>query len=337
LSIVSGGSITGFSSSKYVIIASGGNLKRFNVVSATDFPVGDATNYTPVTLTNPGTADNFTVSVSTTAAPSCVTTTPFSATTAVTGTWNISEDVAGGSNCTIAIDYGTVATGASFNASSAQIVHCTGTTADYFNGTASGTLVTGSGFTNFSPFGISSDAALPIELASFKGQAEKSDILLSFSTASEHNNAHFLIEHSTDGSRFTQIGKVTGAGNSTEERRYTFTDEQPAKGINFYRLKQVDFDGNFSYSPVVSVVFGKATGIRIAPMPVSDNLNVTFEESLKNDGIWQVYDMSGRLLQSGTAEAESAGFNIDVATLTTGTYLLRIVSGQDVMTRQFQK
>ncbi len=182
-------------------------------------------------------------------------------------------------------------------------------------------------------------AQLPIELSAFKASLTDNNrsTLLSFSTATELRNAYFLIERSADGLRFEPIGQVTGAGTSTVQHDYTYTDEHPLKGLNFYRLKQVDVDGQFSYSPVVSVTFGQTGGLRLSPQPVADQLQVSLEQATALDGQWQVYDFAGCLLQSGTLEAESTEFRVPTATLTQGAYVLRLVSGQSVMTRQFQK
>jgi len=160
---------------------------------------------------------------------------------------------------------------------------------------------------------------------------------ISFSTSLERSNAHFLIQRSPDATRFTEIGRVTGAGDSDVPQHYTFTDEHPAQGLNFYRLQQVDFNGEFSYSPVVSVLFGKAGDIRLSPMPVNERLQVSLDTPLADEARWELFDMAGRLLRSGTLEAETAGFDLDVASLTEGSYVLRLVSGQQVMTKQFQK
>jgi len=185
--------------------------------------------------------------------------------------------------------------------------------------------------------GATNQGALPIELLSLTANVKGNCALLSFSTATETNNAYFSIERSQDGNRFETIGKVTGAGTTTEKQNYTFTDERPLKGTNFYRLKQVDFDGQFSYSPVVSVNIGKVGGVRLSPQPVLDRLNVALEQPAVEAAIWQVYDFAGRLLQSGTVQEESTNFEISTTTLTEGTYVLRLVSGQQIVTQQFQK
>ncbi len=185
---------------------------------------------------------------------------------------------------------------------------------------------------------LNGTTVLPIELTNFAAKVvDSKETALSFSTATEQNNAYFSIERSQDGTRFETIGKVTGAGTSTVKQNYAFTDERPLKGINFYRLKQVDLDGQFSYSPVVSVNIGKVGGVRLSPQPVSDRLSVALEQPAVEAATWQVYDFAGRLLQSGALEAESTNFEISTAILTEGTYVLRLVNGQQIITQQFQK
>ncbi len=204
-----------------------------------------------------------------------------------------------------------------------------------FTGVGGNTNGQGIGIDNFS---LTPTAVLPIELTNFMAKAiEDKKALLSFTTATETNNAFFSIERSQDGTRFEAIGKVTGAGTSTVKQDYTFTDERPLKGTNFYRLKQVDFDGQFSYSPVVSVNIGKVGGIKLSPQPVLDRLTVALEQPTVEAATWQVYDFAGRLLQSGAVEAESTNFEISTVTLTEGSYVLRLVNGQQIITQQFQK
>jgi hypothetical protein len=99
----------------------------------------------------------------------------------------------------------------------------------------------------------------------------------------------------------------------------------------------VDFDGQFSYSPVVNVVFDNKAGIRLAPTPVQDQLRVELDEMFQEDAQWQLYDFAGRLVQTGVLSAENTVFNVEVGSLTPGNYVIRVVSGQTTLTKQFQK
>lgn len=127
-------------------------------------------------------------------------------------------------------------------------------------------------------FIVNGAVALPIDLLSFEVEKQANSTRLTFTTALEQNNSHFQIERSPNGAQFEEIGRIPGAGNSSTILEYTFTDEKPLQGVNYYRLKQVDFDGQFSYSPVVTVQFGETTArLRVAPSPASDEVTVRFE------------------------------------------------------------
>ena len=190
-------------------------------------------------------------------------------------------------------------------------------------------------------FVLNGIVVLPISLKSFTATPlDRSAALLSFATALEQNNDYFSIERSTDGLRFSEIGRVQGAGNSLQTREYSYTDNTPLRGINYYRLKQVDYDGKYTFSPVVSLNFDgtdRGNGVRLSPQPVKDQLSVTLEQAFQQDARWELYDLSGRLLQAGTLAAEANSFSIQAATLTDGAYVLRITGDQQVITRKFEK
>lgn len=186
-------------------------------------------------------------------------------------------------------------------------------------------------------FAVGENSALPIVIKSFVALALPTSTRLSFSTATELNNSHFVIERSADARTFSEIGRVQGAGTTRVPQSYTFTDEKPLSGLNYYRLRQVDFDGAESLSGVVSVVFGKAGSITIAPSPATDRVRIQLDEALTNDGLWQVFDNMGRQVLSGGWEAESADFELDVNTLPEGMYTFRLAVGTQVQVKQFRK
>ncbi len=159
-----------------------------------------------------------------------------------------------------------------------------------------------------------------------------------WNTASERNNSHFSIERSADGRNFTEIGKINGAGESSSSKTYTFNDPKPLKGINYYRLKQVDFDGKFEYSKVVSVVFGKTGGVRVFPtVDVADVLRIQFDEPTEDATNWQVIDAAGRVVATGAFEAELAEYDVPVGQLPAGAYFLRLSTGRTAVTEAFRK
>lgn len=183
------------------------------------------------------------------------------------------------------------------------------------------------------------NGVLPITLSNFKiSKKERPYRLdLDWNTASEHNNAYFSIERSADGKTFVEIAQVRGAGNSFEPKNYAYADEQPLKGLNYYRLRQVDFDGSGTYSRVVSATFGKTGDFLIAPSPATNKVQLLFEEPVENGAVYEVFDQLGRLVLNGIFAGENAAQEIDLALIPKGTHVLRVVSGRSVLTKQFQK
>ena len=179
-----------------------------------------------------------------------------------------------------------------------------------------------------------SAVTLPIELVKFSVSTQPTrQVLLSWQTATERDNALFAIERSTDGTRFTEIGRIAGAGNSVEIQDYQFTDPAPAKGTNYYRLRQVDVDGRFSYSSVVTAVLDETGNVRVTPTPASDHLQVQLEDTSEEGIQWKLYDYIGRTVLSGTEAADISSFSLDVSPLAQGAYTLSIQVGTSIYTK----
>lgn len=181
------------------------------------------------------------------------------------------------------------------------------------------------------------NAALPVTLTSFTAGTASDAVVTRWTTGSEKDNDYFVVERSGDGLTFEAIGRKDGAGTTDGPQRYDFTDEQPLKGNNYYRLRQTDFDGKIAYSPVVMVVFGQQTNVHLAPSPATDLMRIQLDEPTTEDGVWQVYDAAGRMVQSGTWAAETDAASISVGALTDGMYVLRIATGQTSVVKQFRK
>ena len=115
---------------------------------------------------------------------------------------------------------------------------------------------------------------LPIELVFFKAKVCEKAVCLNWETATEINNEYFTIERSADGETWKEIVRMDGAGNSEETLSYSYQDQRPLKGVSYYRLKQTDFDGKFTYSSAEVVMYTHDSGIKIYPNPVSHSLFV---------------------------------------------------------------
>lgn len=116
---------------------------------------------------------------------------------------------------------------------------------------------------------------LPIELLSFKATVQQQDVKLTWSTASEHNNDFFTIERTVDAKEWISIGTLKGMGNSIVKRNYNFVDEKPYANVSYYRLKQTDFDKQYTYSKVVRVELEQGKQIAVYPNPSSRTFTLT--------------------------------------------------------------
>jgi hypothetical protein len=175
------------------------------------------------------------------------------------------------------------------------------------------------------------DSPLPLTLLEFKGSIVNNDGVLQWKTDNEMNTAAFIIERSIDGRIYRSIGSVTSA-NSPGKHYYDFTDPNiTSLGITdfYYRLKQTDIDGNYTYSNIVILsVTGGKNFVLFYPNPVKDKINMTINVSQKEKMQWQMTDNLGRRVNSGSYDLSpgSVSISIDMANLSSGMYLIRLNS-----------
>lgn len=157
---------------------------------------------------------------------------------------------------------------------------------------------------------------LPVSLLSFEAEKSGSHALLTWITSQEINNNYFQIQRSEDGINFTDIGKVMGKGTTTTLQSYSFVDEKPLHGTTYYRLKQVDYDGAWEYSPIRTVTFG---GLWLVfPKPATDKVNIIAPlEDGKNN--YSLLSATGQVLESGNFVKEKV---LDISRLASGVYIL---------------
>lgn len=327
--LTAAGTLSGGSSAGYIVTNGTGSLRR-NGIGATNvvFPVGPSTTlYHPATLSNSGTVDNFSVNVAATTPP-CG-----DATASVSATWNITEGTVGGSNCTIALDYTGAATGVAYSAAAAKVVHCGGVTPFYNNGSVTGTVATGTGFTSFSPFGITSNlVALPVTIVNFSGSRTGNRNNLAWTTGMEQNNRGFEVQRSADGQNYTTIAFVNtlAPGGSTGNLTYSFTDADFTGTVQYYRLRQVDINNQSRYSTIVKIKGEKASVLTIdgiGPNPVRHSLTASISSPSKNPVHLQVLDMTGRVVSQqkvNLLEGTNA-IPVNVSLLGSGVYLLKVI------------
>jgi hypothetical protein len=174
--------------------------------------------------------------------------------------------------------------------------------------------------------------ALPVELLQFQVQASNGASILNWSTATEQNNRHFIIQRSTNLQKWDDIGTIAGKGNSNQQLDYSFIDNNPQPGINFYRLKQVDWDGTFTYSPIQEVRFNEKGQFEVHPNPVQDGISrIQFPTDVDpEDAVTgKLLDASGRVIWEKQFRDQDF---LDLAKLPQGSYFLQIVQERAVQT-----
>ncbi len=182
-------------------------------------------------------------------------------------------------------------------------------------------------------FALDADDILPVELLSFAGKKGLVQNHLYWQTASEIKSAYFIVERSSDGERYSTIGRVEAAGTSTALLNYAFNDEAPLAANNYYRLMQVDDDGAFVYSK--SIVLANdvvRNALTLYPNPVQGQLHLLVQSAVACDALVEVYDGIGQLLKQQQFIL-SKGDNtllLDVADLADACYTLRLVGNTSV-------
>lgn len=168
-------------------------------------------------------------------------------------------------------------------------------------------------------------STLPIELLDFslKENELKSNVKLNWTTATETNNNYFTIERSKMGLTWNPIGKIKGAGNSQEILNYSFTDLLPQNGISYYRLKQTDFDGKFSYSPILSCNLKVNKSFMFYPNPSKEGQAITLRSKFPIESSIKIFNMQGVLIKEVLPSIEKSKLKLYFQ-LPAGSYFLEV-------------
>jgi hypothetical protein len=168
---------------------------------------------------------------------------------------------------------------------------------------------------------------LPVVFKDVTATAEGCKVVLNWKTAIEKNNSHFVIERSNNSTSYTAIGRTNGAGTSYELNSYTYVDEKPAANHNFYRIRQVDFDGASTTSEVVNAkVNCDNTGISIYPNPAN---NAVYVKGLTDKSTIEVYNVVGQKVVSKIAENTLEAVNL--SGLAEGVYQVQVVTAGEIV------
>lgn len=314
LQIADGLTISGGSNSSYV---SGPIRKVGN--DAFTFPVGKNGTYFPISISAPGVVtDHFTAEF--------FDTDPHTYGSASDATidhvsyneyWTL-DRTNGSSNVTVTLSWNSLSE--VLDLSTLKIARWNGSAwKDHGNGgttgnSSSGTIVTSAAVTAFSPFTIASSTAvntLPLELLNFSAAFLTGSVQLEWTTLSEHNNDYFTIERSTDMIHFEPVQIVDGAGASSTILNYSACDTEPLKGKSYYRLKQTDFNGEYTYSGIAEVELEASFELTVFPNP-SANTNgcIWISSDERKEVLVEVYDPHGKKEFSKVVVTELKGSHV---------------------------
>ena len=191
-------------------------------------------------------------------------------------------------------------------------------------------------------------ATLPVKWLNFDGKNIGDKVQLNWRTVSEINNLGFDIERSTNNQNFAKIEFVKGFGNSVIIQKYDFIDElinlnniDPFSDKLYYRLKQIDYDGNYHYSKTISVDAPSMFGVEVNPNPFSENFKLTINANNTNQLVNVVVcDMLGRIIIDKSFTTNSKQFDYEISDLKTsnnGLYFAKITIGNKTITKKLLK
>jgi len=186
-------------------------------------------------------------------------------------------------------------------------------------------------------FEILTDISLPVEMTTFaatvRSTALAEEVALEWRTAGESNNLGFEVQRSLDGKAYNRIGFVAGAGSTQTAQGYTFVDRDVAVGKYYYRLKQLDRDGSFTYSEVKEIMVAAPERYELSqnyPNPFNPRTEIVFRVRQEGLVVLKVYDILGREVQTlvnGRMTAGTHRVSVDGRDLPSGMYLYTLSAG----------
>ncbi|MEM8899053.1 MAG: LamG-like jellyroll fold domain-containing protein [Bacteroidota bacterium] len=316
---------TGGGSSTYIIATSGTLRKEFSSNGSFAYPVGDATYYSPMNLdfTASGYSSAYAdVTLTASKHPNNSSTSHY-----LNRYWTVSSSGISSFSCDVTAVYddndvtGTESSisGVKWNGIEWSLMSGINTTTNTITGTVN----------SFSDFSGGEPAALPVEWLSFNAFSTSGQVTLNWETASELNSDFFAVERSRERTDWAEIGRVGAMGFSDDVQAYTYTDNNSTPGQNYYRLRQVDFDGQFEYSEVRTVYVDPQ--LRVYPNPVGDFLQMELPA-----GKWSasLLDISGREI----LRRSEVGTTLNMQSLVPGIYQLILTNDEGVsITKQLTR
>lgn len=177
---------------------------------------------------------------------------------------------------------------------------------------------------------------LPITLTDFQATQEDRKVNLLWTTASEQNNDYFTLEKSKDGINFTQFDMVKGAGNSSIFTNYSSIDYTPYDGLNYYRLKQTDYNGQYKYSNTIVVEYDESNSLKVLnlyPIPTNNFFSIDVYSPSKRTISLFMLDITGRVVyeEKKYINEGNTTININIIDLSNGIYSLKVMDSKGLI------
>jgi len=351
-----------FGAGTYVKTNGSGALEWSAATSGTVFPVGDA-SYNPITITPQSSADVFSVQAIDGVTDNSGNT---GTANAVNMTWTVKPTSVSSQGVVVTPQWTASGPnqelpGFNHSSSSDDVTYRTNPASSWIN-TTSGTPTNANpifSLASGNPGGVSDitmvnsgtptyyiavggPTALPVELVAFNAMYNNGVVDLSWTTASEINNSHFDVERSVDGEIWNAIGRVDGHGTSMEVLHYTAEDNLAGVALSgniYYRLKQVDFNGQYAYSPVRTVdIANVPNAISAYPNPATTQLNVEWVSTSESNTTLRISNITGSTVYTENFSGVGAIHKqIDLSALPVGMYSVQLVSDKSETTRLVYK
>lgn len=204
------------------------------------------------------------------------------------------------------------------------------------SGNSAGTIISGVNFTSFGNFALANafggNNILPVKWLAVNAKEINNQVQVTWKISDEINVRDYQVERSPDGTAFTGIATVQPGSNGAAEKQYEATDKRPLKGNNFYRIRQADMDGRYSYSKTVLVQLGDGGSFTLLPNPATDAITIRNSQAIQQ---LQCFNSSGILVYS--AKPSGNLHTIAVSSWVAGIYYIKMISGGKLITTRFIK
>jgi len=337
LTIPTTATIAGASSSKYVIAEGAGLLiMQVTASGSKTFPVGTTADYVPATiaLTAGSTTDNFRVRVQNyvvSKGTSGNVLTHF----AVNNTWFISEEISGASDATVTLQWPLSLELLGFERIQARVSQSSGSFYQFGpNSPAAGANPYTSNKVNVTTFFafavLNNVVVLDVSWLNVIGENKNGDNHIKWNVANERANNNYSVEYSTNGTNFNTVGNVAGKGSIASSNSYSFIHQQVFAAVSFYRIKQMDVDGSYTYSPIIKISNADADRIekaKLSPNPVISYANLTIQSVTNTKMSLLIYDAEGKKISEQLISLRS-GTNVvplNCTGLNPGIYIVKLL------------